>query len=358
MSIADAGRRATVSGPFRSGTGAFALVTALLLAYPLVASSFFVFQIGAYSLILGMLALSLMVLAGYGGMVSLAQITVAGTAGYFVAILGVNAAAGSGLGWPWWVVVPTAILAAALLAGVIGAIAVRTAGIQMIMITLAIATAFFYFVNQNYAIFNGFNGFHGVVPPNAFGIAWRDPIAFYYLSLAIASLFFGAVVYGARTPFGLSLQAIRDNPRRMRALGYNVSAHRIMAFFFAGLIAATAGVLLVWFNSQISPGAVSVAAAVNVLVIAVIGGIRHPVGPFLGAILFVLLENFAIDLIDRERFNTVIGIAFLLVVLLSPDGILGLVQRLRPRLAPEGWRAGLATHLTRRSRASGSSPSM
>src|SRR3546814_6173682 len=89
---------------------------------------------------------------------------------------------------------------------------------------------------------------------------------------------------------------------------------------------------MVWFNGRISPGSIGVDVVIDILVIAVVGGLRHPVGPFVGAIAFVLLENFAIDLIDRERFNTVIGLAFLLVVLFSPDGLLGLWNRFSGRL--------------------------
>ena len=92
-------------------------------------------------------------------------------------------------------------------------------------------------------------------------------------------------------------------------------------------MAGTAGVRLVLFNGRVSPGTVGVDIAIDILVIAVVGGLRHPIGPFLGALAFVLLENFAIDLIDRERFNTVIGMAFLLVVFFSPDGLLGLWQK-------------------------------
>lgn len=308
------------------------LAAVFLLAYPSFASPFFVFQIGAYSLILGTVALSLMMLAGYGGMVSLAQLTVAGLAGYLMAILGDNSVGVMGLGWPWWLTVPVAILSAALFSAFIGAVSVRTEGIYTIMITLAIAVAFFYFVRQNYVIFNGFTGFAGVEPPRLFGLYWRDPVPFYYLALAVAAGFAGVVAYAARSTFGLGLQAIRDNPRRMRALGYNVTLHRIVAYFLAGLIAGTAGVLLVWFNGRISPGSVGVDVVIDILVIAVVGGMRHPIGPFLGAIGFVLLENFAIDLIDRERFNTVIGLAFLLVVLYSPDGLLGLWVRIRSKV--------------------------
>jgi branched-chain amino acid transport system permease protein len=311
----------------------------LLLLYPFLASPFFTFQVGAYALVLGTLALSLMVLAGYGGMVSLAQITVAGIAGYAMAIFGTNGSNLLGFGWPWWLTTPFAILIAAGASALIGMLAVRTAGIYTIMITLAIATAFFFFVRQNYAYFNGFNGFHGVTPPTVFGVYWRDPMPFYYLSLAVAAFFYGAVVYGARSTFGLSLQAIRDNPRRMRALGFHVAAHRVFAFFLAGIIAGSAGVLTVWFNGQISPGTVSVAAAIDVLVVAVIGGLRRPLGPFLGAILFVLVKNFAIDLVYADRFNTLIGLTFLAVVLFSPDGLLGLWERLKVGTLPETLRS-------------------
>lgn len=303
-----------------------------LIGYPFFSSDFFTFQIGAYSLILGMIGLSLMMLAGYGGMVSLAQLTVAGFAGYSVAILGENSVEVMGLGWPWWLTTISAILAAATFSAFIGAISVRTEGIYTIMITLAIAVAFFYFVRQNYTLFNGFTGFAGVEPPTLFGVLWRDPTPFYYLTLTIAVAAYCAVLYASRSTFGLSLQAIRDNPRRMRALGYNVTMHRIAAYFLAGVIAGTAGVLMVWFNGRISPGSVGVDVAIDILVIAVVGGMRHPIGPFLGAIAFVLLENFAIDLIDRERFNTVIGVAFLLVVLYSPDGLLGIWAKVKPKL--------------------------
>ncbi|WP_421695700.1 branched-chain amino acid ABC transporter permease [Aestuariivirga sp.] len=321
--------------------GAHALLAAALIVYPLVVPPFFAFQIGGQILILGMVALSLMVLAGLGGMVSLAQLTVAGIAGYMVAIFGVNSVGIMGLGWPWWLTVPVAVLIAALSSALIGLISVRTSGIYTIMITLAIATAFYYFTNQNYALFNGFAGFRGIAPPTLFGLYWRDPLPFYYLCLGIAALSYAAVLYGQKTPFGLSLQAVRDNQRRMRAIGYDVTAVKVMAYFLAGLIAGVAGVLYVWFNGRISPGTISVAESIGILVIAVIGGLRHPIGPFLGAALYVVMKTFAIDVIGAERFNTLIGLVFLVIVFVSPDGILGLWERLKPHLAPKSLRSPL-----------------
>jgi branched-chain amino acid transport system permease protein len=312
------------------------LVALFLLAYPLVATPFWTVQVGAQSLQLGIIALSLMFLGGYGGMVSLAQLTVAGAAGYAVAIFGVS---NLGLGWPWWIVIPLALAIATSIAALIGLIAMRTAGIYTIMITLAIGMALFYLAQQNYSIFNGFNGFSQVAPPDLFGVDWRAPLPHYYLSLGVAALCYSAVVYLARSTFGLTLQAIRDNARRMRALGYDVNRHRVMGYAIAGFIAALGGVLQVWYNTRISPGTISLTPLINILIIAVLGGMRHPIGPFIGAVVFVLLQNFAIDLIDRERFNTLIGAVFLAAVLFSPDGVLGLWDRVKTRLtAPESPR--------------------
>jgi branched-chain amino acid transport system permease protein len=114
------------------------LLVLFLVAYPFLANGFWTVQIGAQSLFLGVIALSLMFLAGYGGMVSLSQMTVAGIAGYMVAILGVSNNTGISLGWPWWAAVPASLAIATLVALLIGVLSVRTAGIYTIMITLAI----------------------------------------------------------------------------------------------------------------------------------------------------------------------------------------------------------------------------
>jgi branched-chain amino acid transport system permease protein len=310
------------------------IVLLALLAYPWVATPFFAFQIGAQALVLGLIALSLAFLAGYGGMVSLSQMSVAGIAGYAVAIFGQSSVAQLSLGWPWWLAAIMGIALAVIAATLIGLLSVRTEGIYTIMITLAIGVALYYLAQQNYTVFNGFQGFSRVLPPEFPGLSLRDPIPFYYLSLAFALAGYVAVKYLVRAPFGMALQGTRDNARRMRALGFHVNAHRVAAHAFAGLLAGIGGVLLVWYNARISPGTIGTGALINILIVAVIGGMRHPIGPFIGAVVFVLLQNFAIDLIDRERFNLVIGGAFLLIVLFSPDGLLGLWHRVRGLIHP------------------------
>jgi branched-chain amino acid transport system permease protein len=311
------------------------LVLAALLVFPWVATPFITFQIGAQSLALGLIALSLTFLGGYGGMISLAQMTVAGIAGYMVAIFGAASAsdANISLGWPWWLAVPVAISIATLCAVFIGWLSVRTEGIYTIMITLAVGVAFYYLCLQNYSVFNGFQGFQRVQAPSVLGIHWREPVPFYHLALfwSLAGYFF--IKYLLRAPFGVALQGIRDNPRRMNSLGYNVTAHRIAAYAVAGVLAAVGGVLLVWYNGLIGPGSVGTSWLINILIIAVLGGMRHPIGAFLGAIVFVLLQTFAIDFFDRERFNLVIGGVFLAIVLFSPDGLLGWWAGLKQRFS-------------------------
>jgi branched-chain amino acid transport system permease protein len=314
-------------------------VLVFVLGFPLYASPFLTFQIGAQSLALGLIALSLTFLGGYGGMVSLAQMTVAGIAGYGVAIFGASGSsdAAISLGWPWWLAVLVAVAIATLCAAFIGWLSVRTEGIYTIMITLAVGVAFYYLCLQNYSVFNGFQGFQSVQAPKLLGISWRDPVPFYYLTLSwsLAGYFF--VKYLLRAPFGIALQGIRDNPRRMNALGFNVTAHRIAAYAVAGVIAAVGGVLLVWYNGLITPNSAGTSWLINILIIAVLGGMRHPIGAFLGAVVFVLLQTFAIDLFDRERFNLVIGGVFLAIVLFSPDGLLGLWAAFKTKfLNPKG----------------------
>jgi branched-chain amino acid transport system permease protein len=311
-------------------------IALLMLAMPLFASNFVLFQIFGWTFILGMIALSLMFLAGYGGMVSLIQMTVGALAGYMVAILGTSGVPTLSLGWPWWLYIPVAIIIATLFGTLVGALAVRTEGIYTIMITLAIASAFFYFTRQNYGLFNGYTGFNRVIPPQLFGVDWRQATPFYYLTLTCAALSYFAVVYVSRSPFGLALQGVRDNPRRMSALGFSVTAHRILAYTFSSVIAAVGGILLVWQNSQVSPGTAGIPQVIDILVIAVVGGIKRPIGPFVGALIYVLLRVYSPDVLlafglSGERFKLLIGLGFLIIVFFSPDGVLGLWEKYKAR---------------------------
>jgi len=236
------------SGDFSQWVARHAAVLLLglfMLLFPVIANDFFLRQIAGWTMILGMIALSLTFLAGYGGMVSLAQMTVAGLAGYMIAVFGVSSLPKVSLFWPWWAAAPMAIVIAVAFGTLAGALSARTEGIYTIMITLALATSFFYLTLQNWPIFNGFSGFTTIPAPHFFGVDWGAAVPLYYMILLFAALSYAVVLYVSRAPFGLALQGVRDNPRRMEAIGYNVTAHRIAAYAFAAVIAAIGGILLV-----------------------------------------------------------------------------------------------------------------
>ena len=326
------GQRGGEFGRWVSRHAPILLLGAFMVIFPAIGNDFFLRQIAGWTMILGMIALSLMFLGGYGGMVSLAQMTVAGVAGYMIAVLGVSSLPKVSFFWPWWVAAPLAIVIAVAFGTLAGALSARTEGIYTIMITLALATSFFYLTLQNWPIFNGFNGFTTIPAPHFFGVNWGDPVPLYYMILFFAALSYASVLYVSRAPFGLALQGVRDNPRRMEAIGYNVMAHRIAAYAFAAVIAAVGGILLVWQNNQISPFSVGVDVVINLLIIAVVGGLGHPIGPFIGAFIYVILRTFALDALvavglDGRRFQTLIGLGFLIIVLFSPDGVVGLWRR-------------------------------
>jgi ABC-type branched-subunit amino acid transport system permease subunit len=134
------------------------------------------------------------------------------------------------------------------------------------------------FVQANTTLFNGYEGIRGVVGPEVLGRPFRDPLVFHAAALTVAAACYLSVIWLLGTPFGLALQGLRDAPRRLLSLGYNGALHRIAAFGVAGFVAGAGGVLATFYNIGISPGSIGLGATVNILVMAVIGGLGHPVG--------------------------------------------------------------------------------
>lgn len=313
------------------GASVLALAPVVLSAVlPANEAQFWTANILGRSLVYGIVALSLTFLATYGGFVSLAQMMLAGIAGYVLAITVQGAVPVVVGGLSYAVAVPLAVLASTLAGFLVGAIAVRTREIYLLMITLALAMGFFRFVESNIAWFNGYEGIRNVVGPEIAGLPFRTALVFYAVASVSALALYLGVLYLVRTPFGLVLQGIRDNPRRVAALGYRVSLHRIAAFGVAGFIAGCGGVLVTIYNIGISPGSVGLGATINILIISVIGGLGHPIGAFIGSLIFTVIDTFAATVYDRDRFNTLIGFIFLVLVLVSPDGVVGIGRRLLP----------------------------
>ena len=302
------------------------LVLVALFA-PLIFNEYWVSALLTQMLFLGVVAASLIFLSAYGGMVSLAQTAIYGVAGFALGNLTTNGnTKGLNLGWAEAPGIVVALGVALLVALVFGALASRSYGIYFLMITLVFSVIANLFFGQVTTV-SGFGGISGIPIPD-FLSRTAHPDRLYFVTLAVALIVYASLRYVARTPFGLTLQGIRDDPVRMSSLGYNVTLHRMLAFTFAGFIAAVGGVLFVWWNAQIAPSTIGLSATIDVLVIAVIGGLYRLEGAWLGALIFVLINNYAPDInFLAGRFHTLIGVIFLVIVLVSPNGLIGLWER-------------------------------
>ena len=321
----------------RSSWLAIVVVVALAALAPLVFTDFFVSVILTKALWLGVAAASLIFLSAFGGMVSLAQVGLYGIAGMTFANL-VAADGGLAAAWGPWPATIAALVVATVVGLGFGAICARSEGIYFLMITLAFSVLVYYFFSQVTQL-SGFGGVNNLDLPGLVGNPGLDGTRLYYTTLVASVLVFLALRYVSRAPFGLSLQGLRDEPSRMRALGFDVTRHRLLAFGLAAFIAAIAGVLSVWYNRRISPGSINLEQTINILIIAVIGGLYRLEGAWVGALVYALLDNYSRewtpeigDVLGAERFNTIIGVVFLIIVLLSPGGLVGLWEKIGERL--------------------------
>ena len=311
--------------PDRVAAG-IALVFAVLA--PLVLTGYWIGTLLTQMLILGIVAASLIFLSAYGGMLSLAQVSIYGIAGFVLGNITTNGnTKGLNLGWnPWWGVLIGLAIAVAI--GLLfGALASRSIGIYFLMITLTYSVIANLFFGQVTDV-SGFGGISGIPTPHLIGSATAHQNRLYYVALGVALAVYVLLRYIVRTPFGMTLQGLRDDPIRMSSLGYNVPLHRTMAFGFASLVAAAGGVLFAWWNGHIDPTSIGLANTINVLVIAVVGGLHRIEGAWVGALFFVVLNNYSQQIsFIGPRFATLIGAIFLVIVLVSPGGLIGLWER-------------------------------
>jgi branched-chain amino acid transport system permease protein len=325
-----------------AGRAVLVAIALVLLLAPLIFTHYWLSEILTQALWLGIAAASLTFLARYGGMISLAQVAIYGIAGFTMANLvhTVNSEGGLNLGWTPWAAVVVGIAVAMMFGFLYGAVASRSYGIYFLMITLALALFVFYFFGQVVRL-SGFGGIRSVSRPGFLGDPITHPAPLYYVCLGCSVGVYLLLRYVVRTPFGIALQGIRDDPPRMRSLGYNVPLHRTLAFTLGAFVASIAGILSVWFNTQISPGNIGIGQTVAVLIISVIGGLSRLEGAWIGAIAYTLIDYYARqdtptvgNWLGPGRFDTIIGLIFLLIVLLSPDGLIGIGQRVRKLAGP------------------------
>jgi branched-chain amino acid transport system permease protein len=311
----------TLERALRLGPGLLAVL--ILVLAPLIFSDFYLSAVITKALWLGIAAVSLIFLAGYVGMVSLGQVALYGIAGFTAANL-VEADGGSKAALSPWAATLLGLVAAVAVGFLLGAIASRSYGIYFLMITLASSVLVYFFFAQVTQL-SGFGGVNNVELPSVVGNPLQQPARLFYIALAVSAVVYLGLRYITRAPLGLAFQGVRDDPARMRALGYNVPLLRTVAFGLGALIAGLAGILSVWWNTRISPGSISLSQTIDLLIIAVIGGLYRLEGAWVGAVVVTVLDNWmrGVDLVGN-RFNTVIGAVFLAIVLISPGGLMGI----------------------------------
>jgi branched-chain amino acid transport system permease protein len=298
---------------------AMVIVAVALLAVPLVVRNEFYLNLATQTLIYALLAVSLNLLLGYGGMVSLGHASFLGLTSY-AAVLLLNAGFGHLL---------TAVLAivfSTLCGALFGLLALRASGIGFLMITLALGQIVWGVAYRANTLTNGDNGLRFAARPAPFGIDINSAASFYWFTLIVFAIALFFIWRLTRSPFGAALQGARDQPRRMRMLGHNVWLIQWFAFVLSAFWGSVAGLLYVYYNLFISPHAISLQQSAEVLLMGILGGASTLTGPIVGAVIITLVKNVVSSYVDR--WNTLLGAIFVIVIMFMPFGIVPGVRQL------------------------------
>lgn len=301
--------------------GAAVLVVAILAGLPLVLSSS-ALLVAQRAVVLALFGLAFNVVFGAADMPSLGHAALFGVGGY---------AAGLGLerwGWSMPTVVVVALLAGAALGLVMGVATLRTDGIHLLLLTLAIAQAVWGLAFQQVRITGGDNGIAGI---DRSGMSWfgSGVASFYWSSLVVIVLAVVLLWWFDVSAAGTVVKAVGMSPSRLQALGYRVGGWRTGAFVLSGSVSALAGLLYALSNRFVSPDNLAWQWSAEVMLFAILGGAAWFAGPAVGAVLLVAAESMVSDLTDRWLF--VLGALYVLTMVFMPDGVLGAAGRWRDR---------------------------
>jgi branched-chain amino acid transport system permease protein len=306
---------------------AVAVLLVILSVLPLFLPSYYV---GLLSLMLiyGIFAMSLDIITGYTGLPSLGHAAFLGVAAYTAGILNVKVFQNFGLE------LVAGLAAGAIIAVVFGLLALRGRGIYFLMITLALSLVLWGLALKWVAVTGGNDGLPGISRPDLSPIAWDlgTPGGYYYFVLIIFIVAATLMYLIIRSPFGLALLGIRESETRMSSLGYNVWRYKYIAFILAGVFAALAGILFVYYNGFVSPSELGIVTSAKVLLMVILGGPGTLFGPLLGAGVIVFLENFLSAY--TERWLMALGAIYVLVTIFTPHGIYGPIKQFIKRWLP------------------------
>ncbi len=306
---------------------AMGLCLAALLMFPVVGSDFYL-QMVTRMMILAIFAMSLDLLQGVTGLVSLGHAAYFGIAGYALAFMTPQDAAVS----VWWTL-PAAVLASGLAALIIGFFVVRTHGIYFIMVTMAFAQMVFYLFFDNKAL-GGSDGLYINFKPDGGLLDLDNKRVFYFFTLACLLCVYAFLRKLLWSPFGRTLSGIRINEHRMRAMGFGTFNYKLAAFTLAGALAGLAGYLWGAIGGFVNPELMGFHMSAHAIMMVILGGMGNFAGAIVGAFAFEYLLHVFKDLpmigsYDiGKHWQLTMGSFIVLTVIFAPRGLLGLAEML------------------------------
>lgn len=278
-------------------------------------------------LIYGLYGVGFNLVFGYMGMLSFGHAAFFGVGAYAAGILIAHTGA------PWWVALPAAVVASAVLALVMGLLAIRTRGIYFAMVTLALSQCVYFLVYQ-FPLSGGENGLRGVnvAQISLFGVTldMLNPTTKYLAFLAIVGLVLLGRSRVLESPFGGVVEAIRENEARTRACGFHVEQTKLIAFVLSGAICGLAGSLNAIHLSSVAIESLHYETSGLVVMLCLLGGMGTFFGPFIGAALFLLIQD--VFSLWTEHWQLYVGAIFMLFVLFFPKGVWGtLLEKIHDR---------------------------
>ncbi|WP_417742200.1 branched-chain amino acid ABC transporter permease [Salipiger sp.] len=311
--------------------GALLLALVVIPGWALYADEPFTITLATRAVIFALAAVGLNIALGLGGLVSLGHAVFFGIGGYAMGILASHAQSYTPLiEWPFviegtksmpviWLMAIVASSCAALL---IGLLSLRTSGVYFIMITLAFGQMMYFFA-ISWPAYGGEDGLSIYVRNGFPGLNTLDPIQFYGLCLALLCLVLAFNARLMRSPFGLALDAARQVPERVRAVGLDPRRLQLVALVISGAITGLAGALFADLNRFVSPTMLSWQMSGEIMVFVIIGGVARLFGPVAGAGIYVLLEHLLGGV--SEYWQIFLGLVLLIVVLFGKGGMVGMI---------------------------------
>jgi len=294
------------------------LVLGMLAAAPLFISNDYYLNILTQVLFFAIYTFGVNIMVDMGGLITLGSASIFGFSAYAVAIF-------SNLGYGSFFSISASLLLSIIFNSVFTAVSLRSIGVGFMMITLALGQIFWGLAYRWVSLTNGDNGINLSERPNLLDFSLNSASHFYFLTLALFALTVININLFKQSSLGKSLVGTKVQSRRMYALGYDVWKIRFFSCLYAGLFTSVGGILFFYFNQFISPHALSISASTEALLMIISGGSSTLFGPLVGSALIIAIKLIVSTFIDR--WNLLLGLIFIFIVILMPNGILPFIQQ-------------------------------